>query len=448
MFRISYINHRAIPDAIPDPESCGTQYFRLDNIPRWLFELNPIREDDQDNEMVHQVMTATRATVPAEYWAPNPRQIPMSKPELLQLYQTFLTDKQPFFSVPPGTIIPTWKSLQLQLLGQFVEYFRHSFSDLIVSRKTSNFVRRQLAYAILCFMRPTGMKFNCTAARHKQYNGNISPDVRTPSWEPPTTDSYWLGDVLILLTEHIYFRNGQPVTITKAEIARAAQLATTQSSFDTVVILFSVTGIVIVNIHRGPQGLQVSHSNFLPLLSITDRANNFGTNIRHLDTTRCASLGIEALMNLFSARSLFLPSSAPVARPGNLPTELCEEVFRQADHEVQCELQRTCGVFRYIAAQYPRIGEWTLAKCTGENEFVARRGSSQTTHVVRIEALWKVRVRFLWNSPDRSGYEVGLWGAGEIVQLNMPLLTVVEVEGRREHGAGFMGSGWLLRTAG
>ncbi|KAL0635205.1 hypothetical protein Q9L58_005851 [Maublancomyces gigas] len=421
VFRIYGENHCVVSDR-------GVQYFRLDNIPRWLFGLDPVPAAGKDDRIMHPVMTATTATVPVKHWANILHQIPCQiltvKPELLELYRSFSTDKYPLFSVPPGPNIPTWKSLQLQLLHQLLEFFRYSLVDIHLSSRCSNFVRRQLSYAILSHMRHTGMKFNNTDVSYKMYFGHISSEVRTPSWEPPTTDSYWLGDVLILLTEQIYFYHGQPTTSTQAEIARVVQLATTQSSLDTVAVLFAVSRIVIVNIHHTPHGLQVSHSHCLPLVDISDPATGFGTDIRRLTTTRCGSPGIEALMNLFSSRPQFLPSAIPVARPGNLPIELCEQIFRYADHEVQFKLERTCGVFRYIATLYPRIGEWTLVRCTGDNNFVARRGSSQSMHEVRIDGVWKVRGR---NTAGRSGFEVGLCGAGEMLKLNVPLLNVVEV---------------------
>lgn len=225
--------------------------------------------------------------------------------------------------------------------------------------------------------------------------------------------------------------------ITKAEIARLVQLATTHSSLDIVGILFAVCHIVNVNIHHTPHGLQVYHSHLLPLVDIAGLATGFGTEIRGLTTTRCGSLGIEALMNLFSSRPRFTPSAFLDARPGNLPAELCEKVFRYADREVQCQLERTCGVFRYIATQYPRIGEWRLVGCTGDNNFIARRGSSESLHEVRIEGVGKARFRLLLNTPGCSGFEVGLCGVGEMVKLNTPLLNVVEVAKEPNPGPGW-----------
>lgn len=116
--------------------------------------------------MMHPVMTATRATVPVEHWAyilhQIPRQIQTVKPELLELYESFSPDKYPPFSVPPGPNIPTWKSLQLQLLHQLLEFFQYSLMGIYRFHKYSNVVRRQLSYAILSLMRHTGMKFNST----------------------------------------------------------------------------------------------------------------------------------------------------------------------------------------------------------------------------------------------------------------------------------------------
>lgn len=406
-----------------------TQYFRLDNIPRWLFRLDPVWTDKTEQETVFPVMIASRAVIPAEYLADYIRQIPQPKPELLELYQGFSTHIRSVCSVSSGSDASAWRRIQLQLLKQFLQYFEHSIYDTCPSRKSSPFVLRQVAYAILSLTRTAGIGFNMTNARHKVYFGNVQYGVKTPSWEPPNADSYWLGDVLIVLDEHIYFHDGQPAPITKAAIANAVQLAgTTKTSPDTVAIVFSTSSIIIINIHQTPDGLEVTHSGSLPLLEIGDRANSLGTvTMLSLRPVQYATPTIEALMDLFSFRAMVPSPSTHVLRPGNLPTEICDQIFRYADLTTQYELEKSCREFRNIARQYPQIGEWTLLGCTGDNEFVARRSSTQSKHVVKLVALGRISITSLWPSVTSGGFEVGLWGEREKFILNMPLVNVVEV---------------------
>lgn len=410
-------------------KSCKTQYFRLDNIPRWLFALYPVWTDTTKKETVYPVMIASRTAIPAEYLADYIRRVPEPKLELLELYQSFSTHLLPVFTVASRDDTSAWRRIQLQLLQQFLKYFEHSIYDSCPSRKGSPFVLRQVAYAILSLTRSAGIKFNWTNEMYKLYFGNVQYGVKTPYWEPPNADSYWLGDILIVLDEHIYFHNGQPAPITKVAIAKAVQLAgTTRTSPDTVVIVFSVFSIIIINIHQTPEGPEVSHSGNLPLLEIGNRMNSAGiVTMVSLEPVQYVTTTIEALMNLFSSHGLVPRPSTRVSRPGNLPTEICEYLFHHADRTAQCDLGKSCRVFRDIAKQYPQFGDWTLLGCTGDNEFVAWRYPSQIRHVVKLVTLEKIHIRSLCPEILCSGFEVELWGERGRFLLNMPLVDVEEV---------------------
>lgn len=414
VFRVINRNH------CRDQERCGIQYFRLDNIPRWLFEVSSVSHYNPKLMMADNIMAASKVNVPSEYWSHDPRDVAVPNPELLGLYDNFSVQSVPVFSIPPAEHAPTWRSLQLQLLGQFVEHFLASFHDISRPRTSSPFIFRQLAYAVLSFTRSTGMKFRPSNPPHQTrvQPGNIRNRSQTPSWEPPDADNYWLGDVLIVLDEYIRFRNGQPIAMTKTTISKAVKLAGTVN--DAVAVIFSVHFIVVVNIHQTPQGPEVSHSTALPLWGFDSEINAFNTAcINSLKKVMYATPGIVALLDLFSSRPPVPPRSARVSQPWNLPNEICQQILRYADPTTQCALERSCGLFRDMATEYPRIGEWTLLKCSGDRRFVAFRSSTQSRYLVELGALAE--------HPLDGVFEVGLWGDDAKFQPNMPLLTVKDV---------------------
>lgn len=395
----------------------GSPEFRLDHIPRWFFgqEWAPAH---LDLRTPNPLLTGSALNVPVEYWADYLLGIPTPQPELLELFRSF--SPQPVLSIPPAAHVPAWRRLQLQLLHKLVKFFLRSFYDTLSSQKKSPFVLKQLAYAVLGLTQgPAAMKFHSTNTPHKRLYRNLRWGIQTPDWEPPSTDSYWLSGVLILLDENIYCRAAQP-----AAIARAVQLACpTHNSPDAVAVIFSVCCIIIVNIHQTPQGPEVSYSVNLSLLDFGNL--NGASGKEYLELIRdvnCDTPGIQALLNLFSARSLV--SRLPLSRPRNLPTEICEQIFRCADTTSQYALEQSCSLFRGIAGQYPQVGEWMLMKCVGEDNFVGFHRSSQTKHVVQLDDLFADSETI----GEFNGCEVHLWGDGMRFQLNVPLLVVQEVE--------------------
>lgn len=402
-----------------DWTSYETQFFGLDSIPKWIFERNEVGNNSNQQKIynVSSIMEMFQfQNVPTWYQAPDLLKVPASKPELLEYHQSFLP--QPVYSVPPAAHIPACRRLQLQLLQQLIEYFLRSMEDVCPSRKRSTFVFRQLAYAILCLTRgSTGMKFRQTNTAHKLFFGNINDGIRTPTWEPPSTNSYWLGDVLIVLDEYIYCKSVRP-----AAIAKVVQLACAKHpASDVMAVIFSIHRIIIVRIHQTPLGPEVSHSNALSLLGNVTTA--FTTKkMAILRGIMYTTPGIVALLDLFASRPPQHPPSAIVSRPYNLPTEICEQIFRGADSATQCALELSCRLFRDIAIQNPRIGRWTFLKCSGDRNFAAVHGLSETRYVVKVEPMPYIGIE-----PQNSGFEVGFWGNGVRVQLNMPLLVVTEV---------------------
>lgn len=410
-------------------DTCGIQYFRLDNIPRWLFDLEEIKTDSEWRVCsVYPIITATEETVPLECWANYVRDIPKPKTELLDFYHSL--SHQTKLSIAPAAHSPTWRRLQILLLGQFVEYFLRSFHDVCPSRKSSPFIVRQLAYAVLCLLQPggtAGMKFHGTVAPHKLFYGWVRGGIQTPSWEPPDSDSYWLGNVLIVLDEHIYDHSDYLAPISKAAIAKTVQLACaadTGSDPDVVAVIFSIHCIFIVKVHKTPDGPVVSHTANLPLLScIGDIGNALGAlDMRILKRLKYSTVGIQALMSVFASR---VPAQRQ-SGPANLPTELCQQIFQSADPKTQNALEGSCRLFRDIAAQHPRIGEWTLLKCSGDTNFIGIQSSTQSEHVVALRPM-NGRHRSRRPNFDTSGFEVGLWGCDEKLQLNMQLFTIEEV---------------------
>lgn len=406
-------------------DNCRIQYFRLDNIPRWLFELGPISRNPEE-EVIHTIyplMTATTSNVPAEHWADYLRQIPTPDPELLELFQTF--SPRPSLRIQPIAHFPAWRQLQLQLLEQFVEYFLCSFHDVCPSRKSSPFIIRQLAFAVLCILRPAGMKFQSTNNHRKICQGAIRKGLQIPSWEPPAADSYWLDNILIVLNEHIYDYQGSPSPTIQAAIAKAVQLATAADiSSDITAIIFSIYCIVVVKIHPTPDGPEVSYTPQIPLFSFHHIDDALGMqDMCYVRELQYSTPGTEALMDLFSANRPPRQSASVVLSRPLLPIELCEQMFRSTDPTAQSDLEASCRLFRDMATEYPRIGEWMLLKCTGRRRFIALRSSTSTAHTVVLKPI---------SAPPMGGtvtaFEIGLQGcSGTRLQVNMPLLMVHEV---------------------
>lgn len=364
-----------------EPGTVGTQYFRLDNIPRHLFK----------EEIVGSSDLMMRVSVPAIYLATHLDRFPQPDRGLLALYDSFAPPPQATFSLPSGDRMSTWHRLQLELIQQFVQYFRLSFCDSCPSRYSSPFVFRQMAYAVLCLTSRAGLKFHRCTATYLLDADSIDPRVRTPTWEPPETDTYWLGDVLIVLDQDLSVSS--PSANTKASIARAVQLA---PATPTTAVILSVNAIILVHIAPGQP---ITHTARLPLLTLGPSAHPFTPQaIASLQSVSYATPGVLALLDLFNTHPR-IPRFAAVS-PARLPVELCRMVFHAADEPTQDALEASCRIFRAAAGEYPRIGELTL-DTWGPHD--------------------KVKLGALYEGGD--GWQVGLWGM-EKVEINMPVVRI------------------------
>lgn len=404
MFRVSGAND------VDEWENWGTQYFRLDNIPRWLFELEPA--DAAMN--VYPVMLASLMDLPNEYWA-TAGDVPEA--DLWFVYSYHRSSPRVVDSIAPTRKdSTTWRRLKQQLLAQFVKYYVLSLKDVWPSIDGSEFVFRQLAYAILCILQGgISMRFNSTSMVHKILLASMPRATRTPNWQPPDSDCYWLGDVIVVLDEYI---EHQPNL--RAAIGKAIQVAHTSSA--TSAVIFSLSCVVTVKICHTSQGVIVWHTNPLPFFNWDLASNPCGKNdtLRPVIQTH-ASPTIVALLDLFESSS---QSPLPVlSRP--LPAEICELIFRSADVKTQNALEGSCRLFRRVAQSLPRIGRWTLFKCSGDSDYTAIPSSGKDWQISGERVVNVVGMGKEYGEP--SGCEVVLWRDGDKVELGLPLLVVKEV---------------------
>lgn len=378
VFRVSDVDNC---DA-DEPGMHGTQYFRINNIPRNLF----LREAMQTTGFRYPIMSGA---IPDEHFAYHLGDIPEPEPALFALYDSFSPRPVSSFSIPSGNRNSPWDRLQLELLGQFVEHYVYSFCDSCPSRTSSPFVFRQLAYAVLSLTSSDGMKFHYTTTGSVFPINNIDGVLCTPSWEPPDGDTYWLGDVLIVLNQHLSTTaSGAPSPSTQASIAQAVQLA---GAKPTTAVIFSVHRIILVHIAPGEP---ITHSVALPLLTLDPTSEPFSDESRAgLESVGYATPGVLALIDLF--RMYPRVAHSPALSSARLPAELCCMVFRYADEDTQAALEATCRMFRAIAVEYPRIGGRTLEK-------------------------WGADDCLEFGGPQDAGWELGVWGR-EKLRLDMLL---------------------------
>lgn len=381
IFRVSDYDN----DTPLEPGTYGTQYFRLNSIPRDLFE-------DAAMEAAGHRYPVMDDTIPSEHFYQD--EILTPDPLLLAIYQSISPAPTPTFDHPPGNRKSSWHKLQLALLEEFVQYFMHSFRDSCPSRTSSPFVFQQLAYAVLSFTSYSGIKLHRTTSEYMLHADKIDPMCRTPSWDPPASDTYWLNDILIVLNQNLSTNaNGDPSPSTQASIARATQLA---PAAPTIAVIFSVHAIMLV--HIAPN-TPITHTAVLPLLTIDPATTPFSEEaIACLASVSFETPGVLALIDLFTAHPR-VPLYAAVSA-ARLPAELCRMVFHYADESTQTALEATCRIFRAVAVEYPRFGGRTLKKW-GKEEVLEFRGA------------------------EKYGWELGLWGT-EKLSVNMPVVRVME----------------------
>lgn len=385
VFRVCY---RA-RDAPPAPGHRDTQYFRLDNIPRELFQY----------QMVSLGYSIMGVDVPPEYCANHLSDAPPPNTTLLALYASFSPPPAATFSVPVRPRRFSWHNVQLLLVKHFVDTFAYSCRDACPSPTSSPFVFQQIAYAILSITSTVGLKFY-----RRTSLGTVDPVLRTPCWEPSNTDIYYLGDVLIVLDWHL--RAGEPSGNTHASIARAVQVAT---ELPRVAVVFSMHAVVVVNIAIG--GI-ITHTPVLPLFTLDDAHEPFDSlAMAALTEIGYATPGILALLDLFTVYPRV--TSGIGAVPPALPTEVWRMVFRRADEKTQAVLEECCRFFRVLAGENPRIGGGTVVSWR-EQGFLWVGAKDDTECVVNMMEMEK----------GEEGWDVVVWGE-EMFRLGMPTMGLV-----------------------
>lgn len=396
---------------VTDDQILGIRFFRLDNIPRWLFDLPFVKDDVTEKHKpryvgfgrtlavraaagVHPVLVAD---VPGEFLAPTTRTPADPDQELLELYKSSSTEQfLPNYKLDHGSV---WKSVRLLLLQQFVERFDDSLRSLRVGMNKSHFVFRQIVYAVVNLAH-NGNKV-LFRKQTNLYEDRIGfPKYATPWWEPPDTDTYWIGDVLIILDNAIEHSENLC-----AAIGRVIKVANTTG--DITGIVFSHSSIVVVKVKYTEHGLQVLYSPYIPLLSTPVVYHTHGD-------PKCTGLtppqGFLALLQILS------PPIVPQACYLHLPVEICERIFDNATPDTQNILKLSCRLFNEIARQYPRVGGWKLL----EPEDCPSKFSGVPAIGGYVQNL-RIKTGYLH---EQSGYEVGVCGRTRILSLDMLMWNV------------------------
>lgn len=380
VLRVTYRSH----DAPPGPGQRDTQYYPLDNIPRVFFGFGP----------VHAGYNIMSAFAESDNCAKSLSEVPAPNPALLALYASFSPPPAATFSVPPGPRTSAWHKIQLLLLRHFVDYYAYSFRDACPSPTSSPFVFQQIAYAILSITSTPGLKFYRTTSL-----GTIDPIFRTPYWEPPNSEIYHLGDVLIVLNAHL--RSGALTPSTHASIALAVERT---SALPSVAVVFSVHAVVVVRISGDGR---IRHTPALPLFALDDAVPPLSdAALAALADIGYASPGVLALLDLFVAHPRV--TSIMGAVPTALPTELWRLVFRRADEQTQAALEACCRFSRVLAGENPRVGGGTVVAWRKEG-FVWVGEREETECVVDAREA----------EEGEEGWEVVVWGR-EMVLIGIP----------------------------
>lgn len=411
-----------------DSRNYGHVTYRLDNIPRWIFDLPMIdgcekfflrheeNEDEEDEEAgeyerlsnyesdIHPMMLGN-IDLGDEY---RRTPTPAADRDMLELYSRFspeLVSMEPR-RVPERDLV--WRAFQLLLLTDFFKHFLGTLSDLSLPYQlVSNIpVFHQMAFAILCLAQGKNFMLQNENSLYKVLIGGN--EDATPTWDPPTEDHYWLGKILVVLEPRIEIEEHRHAAIGKVIKFASAQL---QDKSDVQAVIFSIGWVILVNINHTTEGLpQVTYSPNLPFLT--------RDLLLYHAPFRPPTTGVVALLDFFS-----LPSPQPVSYP--FPTEISQQIFLDADPDTQRALECSCRLFYIMAQEFPRVGGWTLLRHIegSESEFVAVSSLTGKKERISIESK---RPR---HDAIGGGLEVILWSGGKKLVLEMPLYNIAVVGG-------------------
>lgn len=415
-----------------DSQSHGHMVYRLDNIPRWIFDLpmidghkKPPEGDDEDEEYeqqyeeyrlsesryetdVHPVMRSEG--VAKEHWNAY-RPTPPPDPEMLELYSQFSPQRVPVEpkDIPERDLV--WRKFQLLLLTHFFEHFLGVLRAISCFRRLGRNIPvfYQMAFAILCLAQGKNMKFRNENSLYKVLIGGN--EDATPTWDPPKEDHYWLGKILIVLEPRLESEKHRHAAVGKVIKFASAQL---QEKSDVRAVIFAIEWVVLVNINHTTQGLpQVTYSPTLPFLTV-----DMIQYSRPMRPPGFPTTGVVALLDVFS-----VPSPQPASYP--FATEISQQIFRSANPDTQRALECSCRLFHIMAQEYPRVGDWILLSHIegSESQFVAVSDSTGKKQAIKIESK---RPR---HAGIGGGLELILWSGGKKLVLEMPLYNITVVGG-------------------
>lgn len=301
-----------------------------------------------------------------------------------------------------------WKSLRLLLLRQFLHRYNCTtrIYDGFGWQHKSFFVFRQLVYALVSIAHEANIiRFRERPASYEMGIGG--PIDATPSWEPPTTDSYWIGDVLIVLDPDMYRRADH-----HAALVDAIQLGPGHKK--TTAIVFSTSDVTAFEVHSSPDEVHISQ--------ISGRGGVFGNPQRACCICCCTQEPTPSLLLLID---ILASASAKVHPPRSypaLPVEICETIYDCAPPATQRALRASCRLFNTFFQRINRdiqVGEWRLkaspGRCPSRYSGTSGQGSSLEDVDLKTGHL-----------KAESGYEVGILTEKGAIELDLSLFGIVK----------------------
>lgn len=403
--------------------------FKMENPPRYLFEKNIAKKELLVMPIpLEYLYTTTTASTTST--ASTASATPATGHDIVNLAQfttfaprlvTIEVSEESHFKA--GACLDSWKPLSQLLLEKFLERYITTFKDLASPKSQAIFAStgldhftdtgyrfRQLAYGILNLCDSAGrIKFR----RGRCYNrtGGKEPSTDPPSWECPTSNVLWMGEVLVILEPRIAIEEFLHAAIGKAiDLVRRSRVTT--GGIRGTAVIFSLQALVIVRVRYADDsacGPDISYSQSLPVITPSE-----------CSWTRCfGGLRATPTAGLVALLDVFARQSKSYALPAGLPVEICTQIYGLCHNATRKSLAESCHAFWAIVSTYPQIDGWELIHSWnhGNVGFLARRGGpGMAKSVVSLEEC----------SFGNYGFLVGLFNGRHRIDLDLPLLEAVK----------------------
>lgn len=391
-----------------------SRQFKLGNLPYHLFERGHSKEGILVMPVSLEQMYST-TTPAADYDVVQLDRFTKFSPR-----QTMIKVSQEESHFTTSLKLDSWKPLSQLLLEKFLERYIKTIKDLArpnnlailestgLGGHTSTAYRfRQIAYGILSLCDSPGRirfrKGTCSYQAPQKYE-----EPRHPDWEAPISSNIWMGEVLVILEPRITVQEFLYAAIGKA-IDMIGRSQVNASGTSRTAVIFSIQSLVIVTMKDGNDGEpDITYSQSLPVITPSDcQWYRFFGGFRTEPTP-----GLDALLNVFASQR------ESYSLPAGLPFELCAEIYKLSNLATRKSLTATCLAFRAIETANPLIGEWELFNTWshGNVGFVAARGKGLARSVVDLEEC----------GFRMTGFKVGIFRGGHVIDLDLPWLQVVK----------------------